>query len=158
MRHAKSDWHAAHESDFDRPLNARGRQAAASMARFIAALPQPPQWIISSTAVRALATAEAVAQALDEVALLTEPELYGAGVAEALGIIRRLPHDVYSALLVGHNPMMDWLVAELSGNPTVEMKTATLAVFDLSGEWQDVSREQCTLSLLQHPRELPDNS
>lgn len=156
MRHAKSDWNAPHETDFERPLNARGRHAAAGMAQFIAALPQPPQWIVTSTAVRALATAEAVAGALDEVALLEEAELYGAGVNEVLGIIRRLPPDVDCVLLIGHNPTLEWLVGELSGEATAEMKTATLAVFSMDGGWDSVSREHCELTLLQHPRELPE--
>jgi phosphohistidine phosphatase len=156
MRHAKSDWHAPHESDFDRPLNKRGQRAATVMAEFIATLPQPPQWIVASPAVRALTTAETVAEALDEVALLKEPEMYGAGVYELLGIVRRLPEEVTSVLLVGHNPGMEWLAGELSGEPTVEVKTATLAVFELEGNWTDVGREHCTLRLLQSPRELDE--
>jgi phosphohistidine phosphatase len=31
MRHAKSDWHSAAQSDFDRPLNKRGSKDAARM-------------------------------------------------------------------------------------------------------------------------------
>lgn len=154
MRHAKSDWNAPHESDFDRPLNARGERAAPLMAQFIAALQRPPQWIVSSPAVRALRTAEIVAAGLEEVALLEEAELYGAGVGETLAIIRRLPEEVDCALLVGHNPTMEWLVGELSGDPTLEMKTATLAMFEVDGDWAALDRSSCTLLHVQHPRDL----
>jgi phosphohistidine phosphatase len=157
MRHAKSDWSAEHETDFDRPLNRRGIAAAAGMASFIAKLPQPPQWIVTSSAARALATAEAVADQLEEVALLEEDALYEAGLDDFMRYVRQLPNDVESVLLIGHNPTLDWLVGELSGNREIQMKTATLAMFNVEGTWDAVRPDKCSLILVQNPRDLPDS-
>ena len=43
LRHGKSDWGAGHETDADRPLAARGRDAARTMGRFIAAAGRSPE-------------------------------------------------------------------------------------------------------------------
>jgi len=62
MRHAKSDWGAQYDTDFDRPLNARGQRDAPIMAAFMASHKLLPELIVSSPAQRARTTAEFVAR------------------------------------------------------------------------------------------------
>ena len=63
MRHAKSSWKDASLSDHDRPLNKRGRTAAPRMGELIRDQGILPDYIATSSALRARATAEAVADA-----------------------------------------------------------------------------------------------
>ena len=158
LRHAKSDWNAPTEGDFARPLNRRGRKTAAIMATQVAALALPPQVIIASPAVRAMRTAEAVAEALDGVEVKPEEALYGAAPADMLTLIHRLPKDVSCVMLVGHNPGMEELVHELGSDPDLLMKTCTLAVFECDGGWGKVGPGTCRLVRVLQARESAESS
>jgi phosphohistidine phosphatase len=69
VRHAKSDWSTPGQSDFDRPLNARGRRDGPRMAAWLAEQPEPATWIWCSDAVRARSTAEDINESLEFAAL-----------------------------------------------------------------------------------------
>ncbi len=135
MRHAKSSWDDPGTSDHDRPLNARGERAAPRMGRLLREQGLVPELIISSTAQRAGDTAHAVAAAMSYTGpieltrrlYLAEPEGYLEVLAE------RLPEGSPGApsrdrrvLLIGHNPGLAQLVAQLTG-VDVEMSTAAIA-------------------------------
>ena len=77
LRHAKSSWKDAGLSDHARPLNKRGLRDAPRMGRLIAEQRLKPELILSSSAVRAMRTAQAVADAInDATPLVEEDELY----------------------------------------------------------------------------------
>jgi phosphohistidine phosphatase len=153
MRHAKSDWASGALSDFERPLNERGERAAAAMAKVIAKLPEPPELIVSSPAVRARLTAEAVAEELDEVGLELKDDLYGATAGQLLQAVRALDPQFQRVLLVGHNPGMSELAGQLSGDAAVELRTADLALFECDGDWEQASPQTFTLRELIRARE-----
>src|SRR3546814_19376386 len=64
LRHAKSDWKDKTLGDFDRPLAARGRRAAALMGRLLAEEDLAPDLVLCSTARRAVETVELLLTAL----------------------------------------------------------------------------------------------
>ncbi|NET53310.1 MAG: histidine phosphatase family protein, partial [Merismopedia sp. SIO2A8] len=64
LRHAKSSWSNAGLADRDRPLNQRGLRDAPRMGQWLAEYSLRPGQIVSSSAVRALTTAETMAQLL----------------------------------------------------------------------------------------------
>ncbi len=61
VRHAKSSWKDLSLADHDRPLNKRGYKNGPRMGKRLAKLPHRPEIIITSSAVRALTTAEILA-------------------------------------------------------------------------------------------------
>jgi phosphohistidine phosphatase len=63
LRHAKSSRKDPDLTDHNRPLNKRGKRDAPRMGRLLKKEDLVPDIIISSTAIRARATAEAVAKA-----------------------------------------------------------------------------------------------
>ncbi len=63
LRHAKSSRKDPDLTDHDRPLNKRGKRDAPRMGRLLKKEHLVPDAIISSTAMRARATAEAVGKA-----------------------------------------------------------------------------------------------
>ena len=87
-----------------------------------------PGLILCSTAVRATETLEGVGLSDDA---LFERELYGASAGELLARLQRLPDEVDSAMLVGHNPAMHDLALMLGGTGDLERKfpTGALATF-----------------------------
>ena len=60
MRHAKSDWSGPQTSDFERPINGRGRRNAVRVGQWMSDNDYIPQRIISSPAARAKETIELV--------------------------------------------------------------------------------------------------
>jgi phosphohistidine phosphatase len=135
LRHAKSDWSTALD-DHERPLNERGRRARHVIADHLAAQVAGGgvgvDRIVSSDAVRALATAEPLAAALG-LELVVEPAIYDASVGGLLAVVRSQPDGAGSVVLVGHNPGVEELSATLAGRP-VGYPTAALGTLALDVE------------------------
>ena len=132
LRHAKSSWKDEGLTDHDRPLNKRGKKTAPAMGHLILEKQLVPGLILSSTAVRARATAEAVAEACNYSRAIEHlDELYLATAGELLFQVQsRTDESVDRAMLVAHNPGMGDLVTRLSGQHE-PFPTAALAVFEL---------------------------
>jgi phosphohistidine phosphatase len=139
LRHAKSSWSHPELSDHDRPLNKRGLRAAPRMGQLLFERGLVPNQIISSTAVRARRTAEAVAEACDYPGkTVLDERLYHAGPTMILDVLSELPGEVERALVVGHNPGMEDLVEHFAQRP-VRFVTAALAQVELHLErWDEL--------------------
>jgi phosphohistidine phosphatase len=140
LRHAKSDWTGG-EADVDRPLNGRGQRQAPLAGRWLA-----DQWLadgirgidlaVVSPARRARETWElASAELGDAPPTLIDERAYAASADALLGIVRGLPEDAGTVVLVGHNPGMEHLASLLAGEP-VAMPTSAIAAIALSGPWR----------------------
>ena len=116
LRHTKSSWDEPALLDHERPLAKRGRKAAALLREHFDEAGVAPDLVLCSSAVRAIQTLEGVREGLPAGARVEiESDLYAAGAASLLGRLRRLPEEVGSVMLVGHNPGIEDLAAELLG-------------------------------------------
>lgn len=106
VRHAKSDWTNAESSDHDRTLNARGKKDAPVMAQRLKERIESLDNIVSSSATRALTTAQAFAIEFDikEKNIQIEPALYLADIDAFYNIIATFDSDVKRVALFSHNP------------------------------------------------------
>ena len=153
MRHGKSDWDAAAQSDHARPLANRGILSAERMGEVVRDLGVIPGLVISSTAVRARATAE-LARITGGWAsrLILEDDLYGTSPRGALEVVARHAGDWERVMIVGHEPTWSMLVKQLTGG-TCAMRTAAVADIEIqSGGWDTVSTATGTLVSLLQPR------
>lgn len=117
LRHAKSDWSDSTISDHARPLNARGRRAAAKMGALMQRLGIAPDQVVCSTAVRAQETLERVLSAGGfDWPVTMERSLYGASADSILRIIRTQDAAHETLMFVGHNPGFEDIVLGLSGS------------------------------------------
>lgn len=156
MRHAKSSWDNAFLSDFERPLNKRGRGDAPRMGTLLRAEGLTPALIIASRAVRATQTAEEVAYASGyEGELQFSRDLYHADAETIVTALQSVDDDVESVMVVAHNPGMADLAAGWSSEVD-RMPTAAVAHFELPVErWADVTEYGlATLVNLWFPRDL----
>src|SRR5688500_6533613 len=113
LRHAKTQSDAP-AGDHARELTERGHRDADAMGAYIRNRTGTPDAIITSDATRARQTAEIVARAFDFTDPLTvEPRIYAAGLDTLLAVVRRIPDEVRSALIVGHNPGFEDLAEAL---------------------------------------------
>lgn len=100
LRHTKSDWSAPDLEDHDRPLNARGKAAAAKVGEWMKSRGYLPDQVLCSDALR---TRETLA-GLDLPEARTEfrSDLYLADPDTILAAARDAKADC--VLIVGHNP------------------------------------------------------
>jgi phosphohistidine phosphatase len=155
LRHAKSSWKDPDLADHDRPLAGRGRRAAKAMAGHIRKRGIDPDLVLCSTARRARETLERIEPALGRGGVRVERELYGASAGELLERVRRLPDDVESVLLIGHNPGMHDLVGRLAGEAPEKFPTAALATLTIAGsKWSELGPGGAELTDLTRPRDL----
>ena len=107
MRHAKSDWSGTQTSDFERPINGRGRKNAMRVGEWMSDNNYIPQRIISSPATRAKETIELVTAQITKFNnedLIFQDELYLAGFTQLIEVVNTYQNNVQSLMLVGNNP------------------------------------------------------
>jgi phosphohistidine phosphatase len=158
IRHAKSSWAQPGLSDFDRPLNDRGRADGPRMAAWLASQDAPAEWIWTSDAARARATAAFVERGFSAARPLVVEEhaLYHASARGALDVLRGTPEAVASVALVAHNPGLTDLVNLLAGNLVTEnLPTFGVARFDVAAPWHSVGEQRADLEILTAPKEIP---
>ena len=140
LRHAKSSWDDPDLADFDRPLNDRGRSAAPFMGEVMNRNGFSPDVILSSPAVRARDTARLVKDGGE----LTAEVRYDEGIYEASPqalrqIVAAIDDQNRSAMVVGHNPGMEELVAHLTREQQ-DLPTAALGQIGLPiDRWRDLT-------------------
>ena len=160
FRHGKSDWDAEYGEDHDRPLAKRGKRAAKKMGRYLANIAELPDLVVSSSALRARKTTQLAAKAGDwDVEVRETRSLYEASPSEILDVVRGLPEEASSVMLVGHEPVWSSSISLLSGARSVRFPTAAMASirFDVTS-WADVTPGTGTLRWLVVPRSLPDDT
>jgi phosphohistidine phosphatase len=157
LRHAKSSWKDESLSDFDRPLNERGRQAAARMGLFLAEKKVTVSALIVSPAVRTRQTIEILRR---NAQLGAQPQfdrrIYEASLATLVQVVSEIDDEKQSAMLVGHNPGMEEMLALLT-RETRHMPSAALAriTFDCAS-WKEVGRGTGKLDWFVTPRGFPE--
>lgn len=154
LRHAKSSWKDQALPDFERPLNDRGRKAAALIGSFIAKQNVTIDLVISSPAVRARQTIDLVLKtARRSPDLRFDQRVYEATPTRLLEITSQIEDDRKSVMLVGHNPGMEKLLTLLVGIEQ-HMPTASLAKVVLSSKkWDKILTEKGVLESFVRARE-----
>ena len=146
LRHAKSSWDDTVERDFDRPVNGRGRRAAATVGRWMAGENFAFDHVVASPAVRVRQTIDGIEDGLGEpLRPLWDTRIYLSSAATLLLLVQQFSDEKSDALLVGHNPGCEDLLlmlvppgGELRGEAEVKYPTATLARIELAiDRWAD---------------------
>jgi phosphohistidine phosphatase len=144
LRHAKSDWSGG-EADIDRTLTPRGQSQAADVGGWLAEQFGTIDVAIVSPATRARATWALVSAELgDSPEARVDERAYAASVTDLLRIVRELPDDKRTVILVAHNPGLEELVYLLSGED-ISMPTSALAVLTLPGSWAEAAPSTAAL-------------
>lgn len=165
LRHAKSSWDQPGLDDFDRPLNARGTDAAPLMGAEIRRIGLQPDITLCSPALR---TRQTLQLALPELVasgrgVRFDRDLYTASAEDLLAILRALPSEAKVALIVGHNPAMHNLALALVGSGAKEdladltdtYPTGALAVLTFEARhWREIDVRRGHLMHFTMPRRL----
>ncbi|WP_201354077.1 SixA phosphatase family protein [Hydrogenimonas urashimensis] len=161
LRHAKSSWDDPELSDFDRPLNRRGKEDAPLMGEYLAGLGIHPDLIVASPAKRAKKTAKIVAEKLgyEEEKIVWDERIYEASAQALLYLVCQLPANAKKVMVVGHNPGLTML-ANILGDIAIEnIPTAGIVAitFDTS-KWEEACRMKGHTILFEYPKKLKTKS
>ena len=157
LRHAKSSWADAALQDWQRPLNDRGRRDAPRVGEWLRERAIVPDLIISSDAVRARTTAQAVSLAAGYTRdIVVEPSLYHAKVEDVLDVLNHVPDEPHTVLIVGHNPGLENVVRRLTGVDHGMVTAALVALAVPIDRWSALdSTTAASIVETWEPRETP---
>lgn len=159
VRHAKSSWADTGLSDFERPLNERGRRDAPRMAAEVRARLGVPDRIVSSPALRAISTARQFASTLGiaDHSLQIEARIYEASAQTLIYLASSFDDACEHVMLFGHNPGLSELSRFLSPCPFDEMPTCAVVHFELDiGRWSELHAACGQLAQYLYPKQLRD--
>jgi phosphohistidine phosphatase len=175
LRHAKSAWPDV--PDRERPLAKRGQRDAPAAGRWLREAGCVPDRVLCSPARRAMETWELAASELGASPPVTiEGRVYNASAPELLDVIRAVPAEVRTLLVVGHDPAIqgvaltlaagadgadrppggpDAIAAEAIDRMSAKFPTAAIAVLELAGTWRQLRPRQARLARFVVPRDIP---
>jgi phosphohistidine phosphatase len=162
LRHAKSAWSDG-VADRDRPLAARGREAAPQMGAYLAEEQLFPDLALVSPARRTRETWDLVRDKLGDAPARFEARIYEASAERLLPVVHEVEDSVRTLLMIGHNPGFEDLARALVGHGdryafarlAQKYPTAGLAVIDFAAEsWRDVAQRSGRLDRFVTPQSL----
>lgn len=156
VRHAKSSWDNFSLSDFERPLNDRGKTDAPKMSRRLRKKGVKPDAFISSPAKRAKKTAEyfieEFGRSKDEIIFVSS--LYDASVSDFNAAVKAVDDKYDTIALFSHNPGITQFANELvSGADIDNMPTCSVfAVRSEADRWKDFSKTKKEFVFFDYPK------
>jgi len=155
IRHAKSSWDSSDISDFDRPLNDRGKRDAPAMAHRLIKAGVSIDRFVSSPAKRARTTAEHFVHAYGGKGkeIVQIPDLYHADVPLFTEVVTALDDGDETVAIFSHNPGITAFANILTDVRLDNMPTC--AVFAVKNEvehWKDFLSGGAKFWFFDYPR------
>ena len=152
IRHAKAV-HDISYDDFERPLTPKGIKDAEFMAERLQKKHVVPQILVSSPAIRALATADIFSEYLSLSKPKQDKKIYEASRIELLDVINGFD-DRYDFIgLAGHNPTIEQMARYLTGKD-IDFPTCAVALIGFEFDsWQQVASGTGDLEWYDSPKE-----
>lgn len=164
FRHAKSSWDHANLTDFDRPLNERGKRDAPVMGRYLIEHDLIPDLILCSAAQR---TRETLDLAWADWPVRPHAEyseaLYLATTDTMLGILHNVERHPAHVMMIAHNPGIHSFAMGMAGTGEADARYAlsskypTAAIANITFDaknWSDVKSGKGTLKLFMTPKQI----
>ena len=155
VRHAKSSWDQPGLSDFDRPLNERGKKDAPVMANRLNDKGIELEHLVSSPAKRAKKTAKYFAEEfrLKKEDIKLVETLYGATQTQFLQAIKEIEDKYKTVALFSHNPGVTDFASSLTNVRVDDMPTcAMFAVQANTDSWIDFMEVEKNFLFFDYPR------
>ena len=153
IRHAKSSWSDNSLSDFDRPLNKRGKANAPLMGKRLKKRKVTPDIIISSPAKRAKMTAKLIAKKVKySKNIIYNQNIYNADFGVLSKILKKVDDENSILFLIGHNPELNMLVQEYVD---FDENVVTCGIVEIEFDcdrWQDISSSNAKLISFDYPK------
>lgn len=155
IRHAKSSWANPGQTDFDRPLNERGKENAPEMGKRLQQYGLIPDAVFSSTAKRAKQTAEGITKAMkDQRPILWDDDLYHASPEKIERVICTAEDTYNTIFIVAHNPgITEFVNTAVPGFATPNVPTCGIIAFSIAcTHWADYFQSEKKLITYDYPK------
>jgi len=155
VRHAKSSWDDPSLSDFDRPLNERGKSDAPVMAHRLIDNKVKVDAFISSPAKRASRTARVFAKEYKRKKgdIIYKTELYGAGESEIFDVIEKTDDKFDTIALFSHNPGLTDFANQLTETKIDNIPTCgVFGVKSNADSWTDFKKAKKEFWFFDYPK------
>jgi len=140
IRHAKSSWDNPSLSDFERPLNERGKTDAPAMTKKLGKKKLKLDAVVSSPAKRAKQTAKHFTKEFDlkKKNIFFDPSLYEAGEENFYEVVENLKNKWDGVAIVSHNPGITSFADSLTETKIDDMPTCSIFAIKIDADkWKD---------------------
>lgn len=156
IRHAKSSWDNFTLSDFERPLNERGKTDAPKMAKRLRKKNIIIDAFISSPAKRARKTAEYFIKEFDrdEDEIIFISSLYDASVSDFNATIKSIDDKYNNVAIFSHNPGITQVANELVSGADID-NMPTCSVFAVTADvdkWKEFFKTKKDFLFFDYPK------
>lgn len=154
IRHAKATLEQPGQPDFARTLTQQGIQQAKFIGQLLQEKNVKPDYIISSTAPRAVSTAQILANELGYLPdnIITNAEIYASDVEELSKIIQNFDHKFNVVFLIGHNPSLTWLAHYFCEKAQMSLPTCgTIGINFAKDTWAELDETEGELLMFLQP-------
>lgn len=148
IRHAKADKTDPSIVDHDRWLTPRWERQIKDMWKKLKKLELEIDYIISSTATRAVLTYEWLSKTCDylkDLPIIFANEIYDFRISwtdKIINIIERVEDSISNIAIIGHNPVFDDLLTELTGVKWLHIPTLWVALIEFEiKSWEDIRKK-----------------
>ena len=156
IRHAKSSWDNFSLSDFERPLNERGKTDAPKMGERLRKKGVKIDSFISSPAKRAKKTAEYFIKEFDrdKDEIIFNSSLYDASVSDFNATVKTIDDKYNNVAIFSHNPGITQFANELVSGAGID-NMPTSSVFAVKADvdkWKNYSKAKKEFLFFEYPK------
>lgn len=157
IRHAKAEDRSLTMKDFDRELTENGKSDAVLIGKELNQLQVKPTMILTSSAKRAVQTAEIIVNELDLSIenIVGHENIYDASLKSILEVISQSPDKVSTLMIFGHNPSFKDLVNYLGNKIFAKLPKGSVVslTFD-TNNWSEIRKRSGKLTYYEFPKNL----
>ncbi len=155
IRHSKSSWKDVSLTDFNRPLNGRGKFDGSLMADYLKSKINKIDYLHSSSSVRTFETSKYFIKQIQFGKVEYDDSLYHCSATSILNMIRSYSDNYQSVMIIAHNPGLTNLINNITNVSLDNLPTTGLAEIEFNiNSWGDISYENSNLVDLKFPKQL----
>ena len=155
IRHSKSSWKDVSLTDFNRPLNGRGKFDGSLMADYLKIKFNKIDYLHSSSSVRTFETSKYFIKQIQFGKVEYDDSLYHCSATSILNMITSYSDNYQSAMIIAHNPGLTNLINSITNVSLDNLPTTGLAEIEFNiNSWSNISYEKSNLVDLKFPKQL----
>lgn len=155
IRHSKSSWKDHSLSDFDRPLNKRGKKDAKKMSFELSEKIKKVDLLLSSSSKRTTQTSNYFLDSIDVRSNIFSENLYHSSSDLIFDFVLKINNKYNKAIIVGHNPGLTNIVNKLTNLKLDNLPTSgiVIIVFDVDN-WKKINYKSGLVEWIKFPKDL----
>tara|TARA_B100001029_G_C14985333_1_gene408611 strand:+ start:427 stop:924 length:498 start_codon:yes stop_codon:yes gene_type:complete len=157
IRHCKSSWLDSSLSDYERPLNKRGRNDGYKMSNELSKKIKHVDLLISSSSIRTKLTSNIFIDKININEIQYRDDFYHSSSENIISILEKINNSFKSVIIIGHNPGFTDLVNKLTNINLFNLPTTGIVIVDLNiKNWDQILTKNTgyEINWIKFPKEL----